>query len=33
MKQMTASLAALVLGVVIGIGIGFMVSKPKLSKS
>jgi len=30
---MTASLAALVLGVVIGIGIGFMVSKPKLSKS
>jgi nucleoid-associated protein YgaU len=33
MKQLTASLAALVLGVGIGFGIGFMVSKPKLNKS
>jgi nucleoid-associated protein YgaU len=32
MKQLTASLAALVLGVGIGVGAGFMISKPKLEK-
>jgi nucleoid-associated protein YgaU len=33
MKQMTASLAALVLGVAVGVGIGFIVTKPKLDQS
>ncbi|MHC5156524.1 MAG: LysM peptidoglycan-binding domain-containing protein [Planctomycetota bacterium] len=33
MKQLTASLAALVLGIGIGVGAGFMITKPKLEKN